>query len=103
LLLIERTGESAAATFSPDLVDATIGVLDVAAAARDDGRTGPRWRLLVVSKIDGAAARGMDLQCLERTVRDRQADGAVVLTNLTATDGADAVVAWLEHELLLGL
>ena len=50
LLLVERTGESAAATFSPDLVDATIGVLDLAAA--DGADAAARWRLLVVSKLD---------------------------------------------------
>jgi Ni2+-binding GTPase involved in maturation of urease and hydrogenase len=97
LLLIERTGESAAATFSPDLVDATIGVLDLAAA--NGAGPDPRWRLLVVSKIDAASALGVDL----RPLRDRQAAGGVVLANLTAADGADAVVAWLEHELLLGV
>jgi Ni2+-binding GTPase involved in maturation of urease and hydrogenase len=94
LVLVERTGEGAAATFSPDLVDATIGVFDLATAARDDGR----WRLLVVSKADGAAARGVDLQRL----RERPPGGAVVLADLTAADGADAVIAWLEHDLLLG-
>ena len=94
LVLVERTGESAAATFSPDLVDATIGVFDIATAARDDGR----WRLLVFSKADGAAALGVDLQRLA----ERPTGGAVVLADLTAVDGADAVIAWLEHELLLG-
>ncbi len=98
LVLVERTGESAAATFSPDLVDATIGVVDVATAAGNDGR----WRLLVVSKGDRAAALGVDLQRLEPALRDRRAVGTVVLANLTAVDGADAVIAWLEHELLLG-
>jgi urease accessory protein len=101
LLLVERTGESAAATFSPDLVDATIGVLDLAAA--DGADAAARWRLLVVSKLDTAAARGMDPRGLERVLRERKGEGSVVLTDLTAADGADAVVAWLEHELLLGL
>jgi sirohydrochlorin cobaltochelatase len=99
LVLVERAGASATATFSLDLVDATIGVVDVATAVRDEGR----WRLLVVSKTDSAAALGVDLQRLEPTLRDRQAPGTVLLAALTAADGADAVIAWLEHELLLGL
>ncbi len=104
LLLVERTGESAAATFSSDLVDATIGVIDLATAARDAGAgpAGARWRLLVVSKIDGAKALGVDLRRLERALGDRSADRPAVLTDLTAAGGADAVVAWLEHDLLLG-
>jgi Ni2+-binding GTPase involved in maturation of urease and hydrogenase len=101
LVLIERAGESATATFSPDLVDATIGVLDLASAARDDG-VGARWHLLVVSKIDQVSA-GVDPRRLERALRDRPGGGPVVLANLTALDGVDPVLAWLERELLLGL
>jgi urease accessory protein len=101
LVLIERAGESATATFSPDLVDATIGVLDLASAARDDG-AGAQWHLLVVSKIDQASA-GVDPRRLERALRDRPGGGPVVLANLTALDGVDPVLAWLERELLLGL
>jgi len=101
LLLIERRGEQAAATFSPDLVDATIGVLDLAGARRAEAAV--RWRLLVISKIDAAATLDVDPRRLERALREQKGDGSVVLTDLTAADGADAVVAWLEHELLLGL
>jgi Ni2+-binding GTPase involved in maturation of urease and hydrogenase len=104
LLLVERTGPSAAATFSPDLVDATIGVLDLAGAREDEaGHAAVRWRLLVVSKVDLAPALGVDPHRVARALRDRRGDDGVVLTDLTAVDGADAVVAWLEHELLLGL
>ncbi len=101
LLLIERAGESAAATFSHDLVDATIGVLDLAAAARDDG-AGARWHLLVVSKVDQAPA-GVEPRGLERALRARRGGGPVVLADLTAVDGVDPVLGWLERDLLLGM
>jgi Ni2+-binding GTPase involved in maturation of urease and hydrogenase len=102
LLFVERTGESAAATFSPDLVDATIGVLDLATAV-DPGVPPGRWRLLVVSRLDAAPARGVDVQQLERALRARLGDSCLVLADLTTPGGADPVVAWLERELLLGL
>ena len=106
LVLFERTANDAAAAFNRGMVDATVGVLDVEAAARDcrDGGTASTgWHLLVVSRIDAAAALGVDLARLQCELRDRRRDGAVVLADLTAADGADAVLAWLEHELLLGL
>jgi Ni2+-binding GTPase involved in maturation of urease and hydrogenase len=100
LLLLERTG-GAAAMFSPAVVDATIGVVDLATAARDDC-AGARWRLLVVTKTDGATA-AVDLRRLERSLRDRRGGGPVILADLTAVGGVDPVLAWLERELLLGL
>ena len=106
LMLFERTADTAAAAFNRGMVDATVGVLDVAAAARgcrDGGTTTTGWNLLVVSRIDAAATLGVDLARLLCDLRDRRGDGAVVLTDLTAADGADAALAWLEHELLLGL
>ena len=106
LVIFERTAEDAAAAFNRGMVDATVGVLDVEAAARacrDGGTATTGWHLLVVSRIDAAAALGVDLARLQCDLRDRRGQGAVVLADLTAADGADAVLAWFEHELLLGL
>jgi Ni2+-binding GTPase involved in maturation of urease and hydrogenase len=106
LVLFERAADDAATAFSQGMVDATVGVLDVEAAARacrDGGTATTGWHLLVVSRIDAAATLGVDLARLQCDLRDRRANGAVVLANLTAADGADAVLAWLEHDLLLGL
>jgi Ni2+-binding GTPase involved in maturation of urease and hydrogenase len=106
LVLFERTADDAAAAFNRGMVDATVGVLDVEAAARDcrdGGQATTGWHLLVVSRIDAAVALGVDLARLQCELRDRRGNGAVVLADLTAADGADAVLAWLEHELLLGL
>jgi Ni2+-binding GTPase involved in maturation of urease and hydrogenase len=106
LVLFERTADDATAAFNQGVVDATIGVLDVETATRecrDGGRLIAGWHLLVVSRIDGVADRGADFGWLAKQLRARRGDGPVVLANLTGADGADAVVAWLEHELLLGL
>jgi Ni2+-binding GTPase involved in maturation of urease and hydrogenase len=101
LVLLERLTTSGTSSFRPDAVDATIGVLDVADTAADgDGVRG--WRLLVISKIDTALARGIDVGGLERELRGARGGTPVVLANLAAPDGADAVIAWLERELLVG-
>jgi Ni2+-binding GTPase involved in maturation of urease and hydrogenase len=101
LVLLERLTPIGTSSFRPDSVDATIGVLDAADAAGDgDGVVG--WHLLVISKIDTALARGIDVDELERDMRRARGDAPVVLANLAAPDGADFVIAWLERELLLG-
>jgi Ni2+-binding GTPase involved in maturation of urease and hydrogenase len=87
--------------FTPATVDATVGVLDVGTAARD-GDAAAGWRLLVISKIETAAARGVDVGALERELRRVRGDLPVVLADLTAPEGAEPVLAWLERELLLG-
>jgi Ni2+-binding GTPase involved in maturation of urease and hydrogenase len=101
LVLLERVAVRAS-SFTPDTVDATVGVLDVAAAARDD-TAASGWRLLVISKIETAPAHGVDVRALERELRRTRGALPVVLANLTTPDGADAVIVWLERELLLGV
>jgi Ni2+-binding GTPase involved in maturation of urease and hydrogenase len=105
LLLLERTTDDAAA-FGRATVDATVGVLDVAAAARTGGHGTDGvgdWQLLVVSKVDTAAQAGVDLDDLQRRLRTRRPGQPLVLTDLTGAEAADAVIRWLEQELLLGL
>ena len=98
LLLVERTGGRAAETFTPDLVDATIGVVALATAAAD-AAVGGGWRLLVVNR----RLSDPDLPRLDRTVCERSDGGTVVVADLAAAGGGGDVVAWLERELLLGL
>jgi Ni2+-binding GTPase involved in maturation of urease and hydrogenase len=57
---------------------------------------------LVISKIETAAARGVDVGALERELRRVRGDLPVVLADLTAPEAAEPVLAWLERELLLG-
>ncbi|MBI4628776.1 MAG: urease accessory protein UreG [Candidatus Rokubacteria bacterium] len=104
LLLIESGGDNLAATFSPELVDATIYVIDVAEGEKIPRKGGPgitRSDMLVINKIDLAPYVGADLSVMERDARRMRGDRPFVFTNLRTGEGVDAVLAWIRHELLL--
>jgi urease accessory protein len=104
LLLIESGGDNLAATFSPELVDATIYVIDVAEGEKIPRKGGPgitRSDLLVINKIDLAPYVGADLAVMERDARRMRGARPLVFTNLKTGTGVDAIVDWLRHELLL--
>ena len=104
LLLIESGGDNLAATFSPELVDATIYVIDVAEGEKIPRKGGPgimRSSLLVINKIDLAPHVGADLAVMERDTRRMRGARPFVFTNLKSGQGVDAIVEWLRHELLL--
>jgi len=104
LLVIESGGDNLAATFSPELVDATIYVIDVAEGEKIPRKGGPgitRSDLLVINKIDLAPHVGADLSVMERDSRRMRGGRPFVFTNLRTGEGVDAVLAWIRHELLL--
>jgi len=104
LLLIESGGDNLAATFSPELVDATIYVIDVAEGEKIPRKGGPgitRSDLLVINKIDLAPYVGADLGVMERDARRQRAGRPFVFTNLKSGEGVEAILDWLRHELLL--
>jgi len=104
LLLIESGGDNLAATFSPELVDAAIYVIDVAGGEKIPRKGGPgitRSDMLVINKIDLAPYVGADLSVMERDARRMRGDRPFVFTNLRTGEGVDAVLAWIRHELLL--
>ncbi len=104
LLLIESGGDNLAATFSPELVDATIYVIDVAGGEKIPRKGGPgitRSDLLVINKIDLAPYVGADLSVMERDARRMRGGRPCVFTNLRAGTGVDAILSWIRHELLL--
>ena len=104
LLLIESGGDNLAATFSPELVDATIYVIDVAEGEKIPRKGGPgitRSDLLVINKIDLAPHVGADLGVMERDARRMRGARPFVFTNLKSGEGVKAIVDWLHHELLL--
>jgi urease accessory protein len=104
LLLIESGGDNLAATFSPELVDASIYVIDVAEGEKIPRKGGPgitRSDLLVINKIDLAPHVGADLSVMERDSRRMRGDRPFVFTNLRTGEGVDAVLSWIRHELLL--
>ena len=104
LLLIESGGDNLAATFSPELVDATIYVIDVAQGEKIPRKGGPgitRSDLLVINKIDLAPHVGADLAVMERDARRMRGGRPFVFTNLKTGEGADAVLSWIRHDLRL--
>jgi len=104
LLLIESGGDNLAATFSPELVDATIYVIDVAEGEKIPRKGGPgitRSDLLVINKIDLAPHVGADLGVMARDARRMRGDRPFVFTNLRTGEGVDALLSWIRHELLL--
>jgi len=104
LLLIESGGDNLAATFSPELVDAAIYVIDVAEGEKIPRKGGPgimRSSLLVINKIDLAPFVGADLGVMERDARRMRGERPFVFTNLKTGEGADEIVRWLRTELLL--
>jgi urease accessory protein len=103
LLLIESGGDNLAATFSPELVDATIYVIDVAEGDKIPRKGGPgitRSGLLVINKIDLAPYVKASLAVMDRDARRMRGDRPFVFTDLMAGVGVDAVVAWLKSEVL---
>lgn len=103
LLFVESGGDNLAATFSPELVDATIYVIDVAEGDKIPRKGGPgimRSDLLVINKIDLAPYVGADLGVMERDAKRMRGGRPFVFTNLREGDGADAIVSWIRRDLL---
>src|SRR5499427_7983564 len=102
LVLIESGGDNLAATFSPELADLTIYVIDVAAGDKIPSKGGPgitRSDLLVINKIDLAPHVGASLEVMERDARIMRGARPFIFTNLREDVGLDGVIAWLEGKL----
>ncbi len=100
LMFVESGGDNLAATFSPELVDAVIYVIDVAAGDKIPRKGGPgitRSDLLVINKIDLAPSVGADLSVMDRDSRRMRGDLPFVFTNLKTGQGCDQVIAWVER------
>ena len=103
LLFVESGGDNLAATFSPELVDATIYVIDVAEGDKIPRKGGPgiaRSDLLVINKIDLAPYVGADLAVMERDAKRMRGGRPFVFTNLREGVGVDPVVSWIRRDLL---
>ena len=103
LLFVESGGDNLAATFSPELVDATIYVIDVAEGDKIPRKGGPgimRSDLLVINKIDLAPHVGADLAVMERDAKRMRGGRPFVFTNLRDGEGAQTVADWVRRELL---
>src|SRR6476659_696772 len=104
LIFVESGGDNLAAAFSPELVDVSIYVIDVAEGEKIPRKGGPgiiRSDLLIINKIDLAPYVGADLGVMERDARRQRGARPFVFTNLKPGEGADTIVACLGHELVL--
>jgi len=101
IVLIESGGDNLAATFSPELADLTIYVIDVAAGDKIPRKGGPgitRSDLLVINKIDLAPLVGASLEVMERDAKRMRGERPFVFTNLKTGDGLDSIVQFIAAE-----
>ncbi len=104
ILFIESGGDNLSATFSPELVDATIFVIDVAEGDKIPRKGGPgitRSHLLVINKIDLAPYVGADLKVMERDSLKMRGNKPFIFTNIREDEGVDAVIHWIKENVLL--
>ena len=100
IIFIESGGDNLSATFSPDLADVTIFVIDVAEGDKIPRKGGPgitRSDLLVINKIDLAPYVGADLEVMERDARKMRKGNPFVFTNLMTLEGLESIIGWLQQ------
>ena len=103
LMFIESGGDNLSATFSPELVDATIFVIDVAEGDKIPRKGGPgitRSDLLVINKIDIAQYVGSSLEVMERDSKKMRGDKPFLFTNVRGREGVDKVIEWIKSDVL---
>ena len=101
LILLESGGDNLAATFSPELADLTIYVIDVAQGEKIPRKGGPgitRSDLLVINKTDLAPHVGADLGVMERDARRMRGDRPFVMTSIRSGRGVDEIAAFIEAQ-----
>jgi urease accessory protein len=105
LVFIESGGDNLAATFSPELADLTIYVIDVAEGEKIPRKGGPgitRSDLLVINKIDLAPYVGASLEVMERDSKRMRGERPFVFTNLRTRQGLERILDFIEHQGMLG-
>ncbi|MEP6489571.1 urease accessory protein UreG [Microcoleus vaginatus GB2-A3] len=103
LVFVESGGDNLAATFSPELVDLTIYVIDVAAGDKIPRKGGPgitKSDLLVINKTDLAPYVGADLGVMERDTKKMRGDKPFVFTNLKTKEGLESVVKFIHSHVV---
>ena len=104
IIFIESGGDNLSATFSPELSDATIFVIDVAEGDKIPRKGGPgitRSDLLVINKIDLAPYVGADLFVMERDSKKMRNDKKFIFSNIRSLEGVDKIVKWIKEDILL--
>ena len=105
MIIVESGGDNLAATFSPELSDLTLYVIDVAAGDKIPRKGGPgiiRSDLLIINKIDLAPHVGASLEVMDRDAKKMRGDRPFVFTNMKTGQGLDTVVDFIvEHGMLV--
>ncbi|PZQ16079.1 MAG: urease accessory protein UreG [Ancylobacter novellus] len=103
IIFIESGGDNLAATFSPELADSHIYVIDVGEGEKIPRKGGPgvvRSPLLIINKIDIAQYVGSDLGVMERDAKKQRGAKPFIFTDMKSGKGLDEVVAWIENDVL---
>ncbi|MBI4990356.1 MAG: urease accessory protein UreG [Rhodocyclales bacterium] len=104
LILIESGGDNLAATFSPELSDLTLYVIDVAAGDKIPRKGGPgitKSDLLVINKIDLAPMVGASLEVMERDAKKMRGERPFVFSNMKTGQGLEAIIGFIELQGML--
>ena len=103
-VLVESGGDNLSATFSPELSDLTLYVIDVSAGDKIPRKGGPgitKSDLLIINKTDIADMVGASLEVMDRDSRKMRGDKPFVFTNLKAGEGLDDIIRFIEVEGML--
>lgn len=104
IIFLESGGDNLAATFSPDLVDFSIYIIDVAQGEKIPRKAGQgmiKSDLFIINKIDLAPYVGADLSVMERDSKKMRDDKPFIFTNIRGMEGVDDVVDWIKSNVLL--
>ncbi len=103
IIFVESGGDNLAASFSPELVDCSIYVIDVAGGDKIPRKGGPgvtRSDLLVINKTDLAPYVGASLEVMRRDARRMRGESPFIFTSLMKEEGIDAVIGWIRRDVL---
>lgn len=104
IVFVESGGDNLSATFSPELADATVFVIDVAEGDKIPRKGGPgimKSDLLVINKIDLAPYVGASLEVMDRDSHRMRGTRPFLFTNIMKGEGVDEVISWIKHDVLL--
>ena len=104
LVFVESGGDNLSATFSPELVDFSIYIIDVAQGEKIPRKAGQgmiKSDMFVINKTDLAPPVGADLQVMTDDSKVFRGDKPFVLTNLKSDEGLDELVEWIRHDVLM--
>jgi len=104
IIFVESGGDNLAATFSPELSDLTLYVIDVAAGDKIPRKGGPgiiKSDLLIINKIDLAPMVGASLEVMDRDAKKMRGERPFVFSNLKTGQGLETIIAFIEHQGLM--